>query len=227
MAYLGIAEKTETSKGKLKLNYNGYLYVKERNRESWFSWVCEDRKSRHCLGRLTTRLIASEHNVIKENVHSHSASASRIGVCDFSAKIKARACNTRENPVTVIQSVRRSEGQDTLACLPSEKALIKQVKRARRADFPPEPNNFRNFVINDNYLNTLDGVRFTHDFLHENFRFIIFFNQNNAVHLWNANYWLMDGTFKTVPSIFQQLYTIHCEVGGQNSRILGLHWFIY
>ena len=32
----------------------------------------------------------------------------------------------------------------------------------------------------------------------------------------------MDGTFKTVPTVFRQLYTIHAPVGGENSRILPL-----
>lgn len=33
---------------------------------------------------------------------------------------------------------------------------------------------------------------------------------------------MMDGTFKTVPNIFLQMYTIHAPVGGVNSRILPL-----
>ena len=32
----------------------------------------------------------------------------------------------------------------------------------------------------------------------------------------------MDGTFKTVPTVFHQLYTIHAPVGSENSRILPL-----
>lgn len=36
----------------------------------------------------------------------------------------------------------------------------------------------------------------------------------------NANVWICDGTFKTVPNLFLQLYTIHCKIGGINSRIL-------
>lgn len=37
-----------------------------------------------------------------------------------------------------------------------------------------------------------------------------------------AVYWIMDGTFKTVPTLFRQLYSIHAPVGGENSRILPL-----
>ena len=32
----------------------------------------------------------------------------------------------------------------------------------------------------------------------------------------------MDGTFKTVPLLFQQMYTIHAPVGGENARVLPL-----
>ena len=31
-----------------------------------------------------------------------------------------------------------------------------------------------------------------------------------------SSIWLADGTFKTVPTLFCQLYTIHCLVGGSN-----------
>lgn len=36
----------------------------------------------------------------------------------------------------------------------------------------------------------------------------------------------MDGTFKTVPNIFLQMYTIHAPVGGINSRILPLVYIL-
>ncbi|CAG8686744.1 2834_t:CDS:2, partial [Dentiscutata heterogama] len=36
-------------------------------------------------------------------------------------------------------------------------------------------------------------------------------------HLQKANYWLMDGTFKTVPTLFRQLYAMHTPVGGETN----------
>lgn len=53
-----------------------------------------------------------------------------------------------------------------------------------------------------------------------NGKLMIFCTTSNLHHLQEAEYWIMDGTFKTVPSLFQQLYTIHAPVGGEeNSRI--------
>jgi hypothetical protein len=51
----------------------------------------------------------------------------------------------------------------------------------------------------------------------------IFVTNGNLIKLSEASYWIMDGTFKTVPRIFMQLYTIHAPVGPEaNSRILPL-----
>jgi hypothetical protein len=55
-----------------------------------------------------------------------------------------------------------------------------------------------------------------------NNRILLFATQANIQRLSRASFWLMDGTFKTVPTVFRQLYTIHAPVGGENSRILPL-----
>src|SRR5688572_3724980 len=45
----------------------------------------------------------------------------------------------------------------------------------------------------------------------------------NINQLNQSSFWIMDGTFKTVPTIFKQLYTIHgCVGGSENSRVLPL-----
>jgi len=42
---------------------------------------------------------------------------------------------------------------------------------------------------------------------------LIFATDENIRTLASCNLWLMDGTFKCVPSVFSQLYTIHGEIG--------------
>jgi hypothetical protein len=52
---------------------------------------------------------------------------------------------------------------------------------------------------------------------------LIFTTIANLKQLELSSFWVMDGTFKTVPTIFKQLYTIHGSVGGnENSRIMPL-----
>lgn len=51
---------------------------------------------------------------------------------------------------------------------------------------------------------------------------LIFTTTENIRHLSRAKYWIMDGTFKTAPIIFKQLYTIHAPVGGTNQKIVPL-----
>jgi hypothetical protein len=51
---------------------------------------------------------------------------------------------------------------------------------------------------------------------------LIFSTKFELEKLIRANFWIMDGTFKTVPNIFLQIYKIHAPVGGIISRILSL-----
>ncbi|CAB4425523.1 unnamed protein product [Rhizophagus irregularis] len=46
---------------------------------------------------------------------------------------------------------------------------------------------------------------------------MIFCTTSNLQHLQKANFWIMDSTFKTVPTLFQQMYMIHALVGGENN----------
>ena len=47
-------------------------------------------------------------------------------------------------------------------------------------------------------------------------RIVLFATKENIEYLSMSSIWLADGTFKTVPTLFCQLYTVHCLVGGSN-----------
>jgi hypothetical protein len=70
---------------------------------------------------------------------------------------------------------------------------------------------------------TLNGKHFWRDVRIDNDRILIFLTDVNLINLSNASFWIMDGTFKAVLMIFNQLYSIHASVGGApNCRILPL-----
>ncbi|RGB38671.1 hypothetical protein C1646_755477 [Rhizophagus diaphanus] len=107
--------------------------------------------------------------------------------------------------------------------MPSSNSLRSRIKRVRRSEMPPQPQTLEEINIPDFLQFTFNGVRFlVRDFVVGEYRILLFTTQANIQHLSQAPFWMMDGTFKTVPVIFMQLYTIHAPVGGDNSRVLPL-----
>ena len=59
-----ICELILTNRGQTKINVDGYLMVKDKNRSNSYYWCCERRDTLKCNGRATTRLI--DDNIIFE-----------------------------------------------------------------------------------------------------------------------------------------------------------------
>ncbi|CAI2195506.1 15955_t:CDS:2, partial [Funneliformis geosporum] len=73
-----------------------------------------------------------------------------------------------------------------------------------------KPQTLESFIIPENMKRTLDGVDFlVRDLIISNKRLLIFTTSANINYLAQSSIWIMDGTFKTIPNIFKQLYTIH------------------
>lgn len=88
-------------------------------------------------------------------------------------------------------------------CLPSKDALRQQIKRVRRSDTSAEPKTLEEFSMSDELLSTISGNHFCKDIKDGNERILIFATSKNLKHLQKAKYWIMDGTFKTVPTVFR------------------------
>jgi len=68
----------------------------------------------------------------------------------------------------------------------------------------------RDLKIADEYTKTMKGEQFLiFDSGASQDRILIFSNENNLKLMDQSTNWLVDGTFKTVPSLFYQLFTIH------------------
>ncbi|CAG8438931.1 10485_t:CDS:2 [Dentiscutata heterogama] len=89
---------------------------------------------------------------------------------------------------------------------------------------PLQPQKLDDINILNSFCSTLSGENFlVKDSIIEEKRILLFTTKANIQHLSNFLYWIMDSTFKTAPTIFRQLYTIHALVGtGDNSRVLPL-----
>ena len=64
-------------------------------------------------------------------------------------------------------------------------------------------------------MDLYDGEQFLLYDSQDESRILIFATQACLNQLQNSAHWFIDGTFKTVPSLYTQLYTIHCLTSGQ------------
>ena len=100
-----ICEQVSSTHNKTKINVNGFLMVKNRNRGNLYYWCCEKRKSLNCKGWANTELIEGQHFLRSTIDHSHAAEASRIDVVKSINAIKRKAQETNDQPVQIIQDM--------------------------------------------------------------------------------------------------------------------------
>ncbi|KAG8237371.1 hypothetical protein J437_LFUL017440 [Ladona fulva] len=137
------------------------------------------------------------------------------------AAIKRKARETHDCPARIIQDVSNHVNTPTQPSLPTSRAMRSAIERIRRKERIPEPRNLEELRI-PSHLRMLNGS----PFLVRKVKFggaaiLLFTSSENIRHLENSRFWVMDGTFQTVPVLFRQLYSIHDLPGtGETAKIL-------
>lgn len=210
-----MAEYLKTQKGKTKLAYKGYCYVKDRNlKNGAASWICDLRYQYSCKGRI--RMAADGHIEITTD-HSHAPDAARKKALQFSQAIKERAGTTHETTQHVIaeclSNINVSEAE--AARLPAVSSLKKTIRRERNRQpaIDPQPATLLELNFRPEHLVLDDGTEFLlYDSGPALDRFLIFSTRENLAMLCRSDHWQVDGTFKVTPHPFYQLFTIHANV---------------
>ncbi|CAF4771991.1 unnamed protein product [Rotaria sp. Silwood2] len=131
---------------------------------------------------------------------------------------------SNDQPARIINDVIATTSREIQPCLPRKDAVRRQIKRARRVcDEELEPKTLDDFKLPDAYSITLNGIHFAKNITEGTERILLFTTTENLEWLQEAKFWIMDETFKTVPTLFRQLYSIHAPAGGNvNFRIVSL-----
>ncbi|CAB4377451.1 unnamed protein product [Rhizophagus irregularis] len=147
----------------------------------------------------------------------------RVDVVKTLNEIKDTAASqTRVKPAQIIQDSIVNMPQASYSYMPNKEALRRQISRVRADNMPPQPQTLQDIDVPINLRVTINGEQFlTRDITFDEEKIMIFCPASNLEYLQKANYWIMDGTFKTVPTLFQQMYTIHALVGGNNNSQFG------
>ncbi|CAF1076003.1 unnamed protein product [Rotaria sordida] len=138
--------------------------------------------------------------------------------------MKELAQISNDQPAQIISNIIATTSREIQPCLPRKDALRQQIKRAKRVcNEEAEPKTLDDFTLPDAYSITLSGMHFAKDITDGTERILLFTTSEKLKWLQEAKFWIMDGTFKTVPTLFRQLYSIHAPAGGNvNFRIVPL-----
>ena len=211
-------EFVKSEKGKDKLIYEGFEYVKQKNlANEVVSFECIQRRYKSaCKAKVK---VLGQEIVGRLHEHTHGPDPARKEVLKAVEKMKRRAEETEETPQQIITQSVSCLSQDAKANLPTMHVLRRSVRRCRQqvGNPVPVPLSGEDFNIPDRYKMTNDGQSFLlYDSGPSNKRILIFGTQENLRLLEINPHWFMDGTFKTAPGIFTQLYTIHAFVNNRS-----------
>ena len=129
--------------------------------------------------------------------------------------MRKRARETNDDPHVAKGETTSLLSDSAKSLLPNQHALKMMYKRQRIA--PPNPVSLEELQLEAENIKTFSNRNFLfYDSGIGPDRIVIFATKENIEFLVMSKIWLADGTFKTVPTFFCQLYIVHCLIGGPN-----------
>lgn len=205
----------DSKKGKKVLQYRNFIFHHHSNnkQETKSYWRCERRQV--CNARLiTNRNVENGINILKESgVHAHVANFAEKEVREVVQRIKRRAGDRPNEPPqsVVIEEMQGVRNEEVLSNLPQRMALVRMVNRRQVKNRPPMPRTLQELQILNPYDVTARDDRFL---LYDSGRgdrdrVIVFCTDLGLLRLSQSDMLFVDGTFKTSPTMFVQIYTVH------------------
>ncbi|CAG8664401.1 11295_t:CDS:1, partial [Scutellospora calospora] len=131
------------------------------------------------------------------------------------------AFGSSDPPAQIIQNTIANMPQNSYSYMPNTYALRKQINYVRKKHLLSQPQSLQEIDIPINLHQTIHDEQFlAKDIKYGEEKMLIFCIASNLKYLQNANYWIVDSTFKTVPILFQQLYTVHALVSRNNNATI-------
>lgn len=195
-----------SNKGKVKLNVDGYDYVKERETATSKTWTCSVKE---CKGRCQTNIGMTE---ILRQPTAHTCSRMKTEAqIEAEEKFKSILHNNILSKPSQILTKLHGEVESSVT-IPSDKQLRERIAYKRRKEFGLSENVARddtNKIIQS--ATTIDGDNFI---LHKSDAddIIIFGTTDNLRRLMENPTWMADGTFSLAPKNYHQLYIFSAKI---------------
>ena len=209
---------SETNKGKKSLIYESYVFrIDNVLKSSDISWRCTNRT---CKARLRTDSAMS--TIVPVNLsHSHDADERKVERQQLRTLVKRKGADDRTaRPSKIIQTELQKFEEQSLQHK-DMKSIAQSLYRERRKVFPILPKDRLGV---HSALDSMDtNTNKCEQFLYENNSdagIVIFTCKSNLEFLCNeADELFVDGTFKSCPKFFYQMYSVH---GHKNGHFVSL-----
>lgn len=208
-----------SQKGKRLLLHDNHIYREHRRSKNVIHWRCcyYEKRDWKCCAKVHTNSDKKYGQVLEcfkpdEDKHNHIVEKSEIDALIVKEKIKKFAGKSADNPISIVAKATANISNTTSAMLPINKSLCRTVQRERAKILggPALPTDVFELIIPEMFKVTLRGENFLHHDYNDNVkRILIYTTDDNLNILKKCRVWQSDGTFDTVPLIFQQLYSIH------------------
>ncbi|EAT39117.1 AAEL009053-PA [Aedes aegypti] len=223
-------ELIKSSRGNDMLAIAGYVFHCNRKmvENNIYNWECRVRchaagSNNKCAARARSTIVNGQHKILGISEHNHQPNPISSQVMQFRDKLKRRAESDNGGVAKAIQETLSDYPSEVQGQM-SEGARRKIVERVRSRTKPvPDPTSLDDFVVPNEYQTDNNGDRMLiADVVENHERAIIFGTHENLRRLGHAKYWVADGTFATVPSLFRQLVTVHGSIAPTHQQTVPL-----
>jgi hypothetical protein len=203
-----------SKRGKRTVIHRNYEYWRKgENAQGQTQWRC----CKHQVFNCKARLLTDANNVVigdQSPDHTHSGNVSTALARAAIADMKKKMTETIATPSSSSGAVMVDLGPHVLMALPKKTSLNRVLRRHRQVvlssgdnqqTLPPTPTNL-SFHFPSKFINFL-----LFDSGSGDDRLIILGDRMLLGGLARSDIWLAEGTFKVVPSIFFQMYSIHFQ----------------
>ncbi|KAG0432055.1 hypothetical protein DMUE_5521 [Dictyocoela muelleri] len=205
-----------TKRNKEMLLYKGHAYHLRRKTNKTKQWRC---RNRNCSGSVETSLT----NIFeKENPHECEPNFGQNEIFYLKNEAKKRSMTTRESSRDIIDNLLLQISPETIPFLPKYRSLVNFSSRNKkneiiitnsRDDIPEiikKTSRGENFYLFDSGIDDIERV-------------VVFSTETNIIHMSYNKIWICDGTFRSAPRGFYQIYTIMAII---NQKSYPLAYFI-
>lgn len=210
MSESAITVDQKTNKGKPLLSLNGYGYQKDKEHNNVIYWVCNKKfnKQIQCKSRLTTTNLEDSKCMILRNntLHNHcETTTAEESKNSMKRSIEDSVSKWKYMKTSVV--INKLHASENIGDLPNDSILKSRINYRKRKLYPKQPTCLQDITEDFINIESTNGEKFL---LHSStdHSILILGTLNNLTMLCSASHWMADGTFKIVPSIYEQLFTI-------------------